>query len=184
MGKRAAVLNHMNERHDDGWGQLYAQSFGPLTRFAQHLGVAAADSEDVVQDAMFRFLARAPGLDPRKNALGLFRRMVYWSAMDYHRRARCRPQTLSSSDGWQPLPSPEQRDCSEEIEERAEVSVALAWVTAELRRLPRDWQVVLVRKGLGYTDEEQAATLGLPVGTLKGWIRQGREYLKAELPRG
>ena len=178
MSERDLLFSQIKAHHEDGWATLYARDFVPLVRFVQHLGVPVADSEDVVQEALIRLLHHAADLDVSRNPLAWLRRVVYSTAMDHHRRARCRPQSLPLPAEWELLAGPEQQRL---LAEQVETRTTLAWLTAGLRHLPMAERAALVRKGLGYTDEEQAAALDLPLGTVKSRIRRGRGRLTAAL---
>ena len=171
-------FSQIKAHHDDGWAALYAHDVIPLARFAQHLGVPVADSEDVVQEALIRLLHHAADLDVSRNPRAWLRRVVYSTAMDYHRRARRRSQSLPLPAEWDLLAGPEQEWL---LTEQAETRATLAWVAMGLRHLPTAERAALLRKGLGYTDAEQAVVLGLPLGTVKSRIRRGRGRLTAAL---
>ena len=178
MSEHDLLFSQIKAQHDDGWAALYVRDFAPLARFAQHLGVPVADSEDVVQEALIRLLRHAADLDVSRNPLAWLRRVVYSTAMDYHRRARRRPQSLPLPADWEVLASSEQERL---LTEQAETRATLAWVAVGLRHLPTAERAALLRKGLGYTDAEQAVALGLPLGTVKSRIRRGRGRLTAAL---
>lgn len=137
-----------------------------VLRWCRRLGGPRVNAEDAAQDVLIvvfqrlRAVHTADALGPW--AFGVTRRVL----ADHRRRA----WVLR----WIPGLSPDRTG----VEGRAELSHAAAEVQALLERLPAAQREAFVLCAVEeYTDEEAAALLAIPVGTLKSRLRLARARL-------
>lgn len=140
----------------------------------------AESAEDAVQDA-FLTLWRQPDSygEERGTVRSWLLAVVHHRAIDLVRRRTHREDRQQALDDALPLP-----DASDTMEQ-AQQNVEGEQVRRALEQLPPDQQrsVMLAYFG-GYTHDEIARQLGLPLGTVKGRLRIGlqkmRGYLRGE----
>jgi RNA polymerase sigma factor (sigma-70 family) len=132
------------------------------------------DAEDVLQ-ATFLVLARRAGSVRQRGAAGSW---LHGVAYRLALKARAAAAARHRREGRAPARAPE--EAADELTWR-EVRQA---VHEELGRLPERHRAALVLCYLeGKTQDEAAAQLGLPKGTLKGRLERGRALLRARLVR-
>jgi RNA polymerase sigma-70 factor (ECF subfamily) len=141
---------------------------------------AGADADDAVQDVFIELWKQAGRYDPRASpelafvALVARRRLI-----DRCRRRRTRPAEEPLVDL---TPQPDEAMPTWEVEDQlAPVRAVLAELPAEQRR------VLLLAVCDGATHPEIAAATGLPLGTVKTYIRRGLLFVRerlGELNRG
>ncbi len=148
---------------------------GPLAyRVARGVLRNTADAEDVAQEALMRAYRRFDRLrDPRRFRAWLVR-ITFRLALDRCRSAKRREQRETI---WaQPLPRPTTEDLAAASEFQAHLDRAL-------EQLPHKMRLVLLLSAMeGYRQEEVAAMLGLPVGTVKSRLFLARKRLAEKLP--
>ena len=142
--------------------------FGVAMRILRQRDLA----EDVVQESFVAAWERAGEFDPvRGSAMAWLVTIVRHRAIDLLRRRGSRADTRSEGDdALLGLAGPET--------ERADRGADLAAhqrCLGELEAQPR--RAVLMSYAYGYTHEELSATLKVPMGTVKSWIRRSLERL-------
>ncbi len=150
---------------------------GPLAyRVARGVLRNTADAEDVAQEALLRAYKGFERLRDRSRFRGWLVRISFRLALDRLRSAKRREQrdTLWSHPAHLPAPA------------NAEDIVASNQFQSHLERaleeLPEKLRLVLLLSAMdGYTIEEIAATVGVPIGTVKSRIFIARKKLAEKL---
>ncbi|KGQ21226.1 sigma-70 family RNA polymerase sigma factor [Thermus filiformis] len=153
----------------------YAPSFLGLFR---RMGLDRATGEDLVQEAFVRVYERAGSFDPRRApARTWLLSLAHHLAVDELRRRRARPRLLE--------PDPEEAEAAFDLPgERLDEEAALDRVRLgeALKVLsPEERAVIQALFYEGYTHEEAAQRLGLPLGTVKTRARRALLKLKEVL---
>ncbi len=129
-------------------------------------------AEDAFQ-AAFLALARRPGAVRDPSAAGWLTRVAYHAALKT--RGRAASDTPLSAEPESPAAGPS------DAAERSELGAVLH---GELNRLPEKYRLPVVLCHLhGFTQQEAAKQLGLPVGTVATRVRRGLGRLRDRLTR-
>jgi RNA polymerase sigma-70 factor (ECF subfamily) len=148
---RAAVRREFEERLAECGTLAY--------RVAQAVLRHSADAEDVAQEALLRAYRRFDRLRDRNRFRAWLVRITFRLALDRARSAKRREQRETL---WaQPVPRPTTEDLAASNEFQA-------YLDRAVEELPDKLRLVLLLSAMeGYTLEEVAATLAVPVGTVK-----------------
>ena len=151
-----------------------ARRHGSLMRvYAAKLLGSEAESDDVVQEAFLTGWRRLGDLDSPAHIRNWLMRIVSHKAID-RMRVRRRHDDI---DDWDP-PAPAE-DSPERI---VEARLQLDAVWEALDRLPPDQRRCwLLRETAGYSYQEIADALDLPVSTVRGLLARARRFLLHEL---
>ena len=179
------LLARCAQGDEAAFAQVYSLTCGKLlavcrTFFSQR-GAHSGEAEEVLQEAYLRIWRSSPQYSPSRG------RPMTWmitvarnAAIDRLRQTRqeravtvdCEgaeeSAQLAEQDGWQQTPA-----------ERCEISHDMERGLCELEDGPR--KAITLAFYLGYTHEELAQELDVPLGTAKSWIRRGLVKLKAGL---
>jgi DNA-directed RNA polymerase specialized sigma24 family protein len=140
---------------------FYQGEYTAAVRLTRALGVAAAATEDVVQEAFVRVHQRWSALD---NPGGYLRTVVVNLCRDWHRR---QGRERRHQTGARPRPP---------------VSLGARELLDVLERLPYRWRAVLVlRYWADWTEAEIAGALRCRPGTVKTLAARGLQRLRKEL---
>jgi RNA polymerase sigma-70 factor, ECF subfamily len=133
----------------------------------------SADAEDVAQEALLRAYHRFDRLrDPRRFRAWLVR-ITFRLALDRCRSAKRREQREIL---WvQPTPAPTTEEVAASNEFQSQLERAIEALPDKLRL------VLLLSAMEGHTNEEVAAMLGVPVGTVKSRLFVARKQLAEKL---
>jgi RNA polymerase sigma-70 factor (ECF subfamily) len=150
---------------------------GPLAfRIAQGVLRNAADAEDVAQEALLKAFRSFHRLRDPQSFRAWLVRITFRMALDRSRSTKRREQreTDWSMPGRRPLPpTAEDLAVSSEFQARLERAV---------EELPEKHRLVLLLSALqGYTLEEIAAMLAIPIGTVKSRLFFARKQLAEKL---
>ncbi|MEX0758413.1 MAG: sigma-70 family RNA polymerase sigma factor [Tistlia sp.] len=149
---------------------LIAREIPHLRRYACFLVGDRARADDLVQDCLERAL-RKRHLWKRHGTLRswLFR-LLYRLHIDAGRSlSRRRTATDAAADAQVSVQWPDQ-----------EPSLQVGDVAFALRRLPEDQQAAILLIGVeGFSYEEAARVLDIPIGTLRSRLSRGRDALRA-----
>jgi RNA polymerase sigma factor (sigma-70 family) len=142
-------------------GLLYERYLPPLQRWARgrlpRWARAAADTDDLVQDALLRSLRGVDAFAPRHSGAfqAYLRQAILNRLRDEIRKVKRRPEPHEDlDDAVDPAPSPVDEAVGRETMARYEAALA------ELK--PEDREAILGRVELGFGYEELAAHLGKP----------------------
>lgn len=150
------------------YDETAAKLFGVALQILRQRDLA----EDVVQESFVTAWERAREFDPvRGSVMSWLTTIVRHRAIDLLRRRASRGDTRSEGDeALLTLASAET-----ERSDRGADLAALQRCLDELEARPR--KVVMMSYVHGYTHEELAAKLEVPIGTIKSWIRRSLERL-------
>ena len=166
-----ADLLAMCDAHPRAFGTLIERHHQALHRYAaRRLGAAEAD--DLVAETFLTAYRRRDRFDPARTDA---RPWLFGIATNLlHRRAREEARMLRAfaRTGLDPVAATEDR-------RHDEAGAAVAGALAALRKEHRD--VLFLHAVSGLTYEEIGEALGVPVGTVKGWLHRAREAAAREL---
>ena len=150
---------------------------GPLAfRVAQGVLRNAADAEDVAQEALLRAYRNFARLREPARFRGWLVRIVFRLALDRWRAAKRREKRETE---WG---QPEQRPAAPTAEELAASSEFQKRLERAMGELPEKLRLVLLLSAIeGYTLEEVAGMLGIPIGTVKSRLFFARKQLAENL---
>jgi RNA polymerase sigma-70 factor, ECF subfamily len=150
---------------------------GPLAfRVAQGVLRNAADAEDVAQEALLRAYQKLDRLRDRTRFRAWLVRITFRLALDRWRSARRRERRETE---WA---LPERRPAPPTAEEIAVSQAFQARVEKALEDLPEKFRLVLLLAPIeGYTLEEVAEMLSVPLGTVKSRLFLARKALAEKL---
>jgi RNA polymerase sigma-70 factor (ECF subfamily) len=150
---------------------------GPLAfRVAQGVLRNAADAEDVAQEALLRAYRKFDRLQDVRRFRGWLVRITFRLALDRWRSTRRRERRETE---WA---LPEQRPAAPTTEEIAATNEFQARLERALDELPEKFRTVLLLAAIqGYTLEEVADMLEVPVGTVKSRVFFARKQLAEKL---
>jgi RNA polymerase sigma-70 factor, ECF subfamily len=150
---------------------------GPLAfRVAQGVLRNAADAEDVAQEALLRAYQKFDRLKDVTRFRAWLVRITFRVALDRWRSARRREQRETD---WA---LPERRPAPPSTEELADSSAFRVRLEKALEELPEKLRLVLLLAAIeGYTLEEVATMLIVPVGTVKSRLFHARKILAEKL---
>jgi RNA polymerase sigma-70 factor (ECF subfamily) len=139
-------------------------------------------AEDLAQETFVKFYFALHQYDPAQPLPPYLYRIAHNLCLDHLRKKKIPtvPLTWEEEDGEpRELPLADGRSAPDELADRAEVQAAIDEALGALPPLYRSALVLRYREGLAYDDI--AATLNLPVGTVKAQLHRGREKLKQKL---
>ena len=166
-----AVLAHAGDR--DAFGELVRRYAGQARRVARSVVANEADADDAAQDGFLAALRNLGRYDPSRPFGPWLMRIVANAATDRRRRQKVRaadqlsPQTPFSG----PLPDREAF--------RRQFRVALETALATLPERRR--MAVVLFDVEGYSHQEIADILDVPVGTVRSDVFHARRALRKEL---
>ena len=135
------------------------------------------EARDVAQEALVRLWEHRSEVD-QVAARGWLLRTVHNLCLDRHRRRAVRGVVVRDPEQAQvhdPDPGPERRALAAVMGGALESALALLDV--------RDRAIVILREVEGFSYDEIARTLGIPLGTLKAALHRSRERLRSSLER-
>jgi RNA polymerase sigma-70 factor (ECF subfamily) len=150
---------------------------GPLAfRVARGVLRNSADAEDVAQEALLRAYRRFDRLRDRNRFRAWLVRIAFRLALDRLRSGKRREQRDTL---WA---QPERQRPAATAEDLAASSEFQAHLENALAELPEKLRLVLMLAAMeGYTTDEVAAIVGIPVGTVKTRIFHARRLLAEKL---
>ncbi len=150
---------------------------GPLAfRVAHGVLRNAADAEDVAQEALLRAYQKFDRLRDATRFRAWLVRITFRLALDRWRTARRREQRETQ---WA---LPDLRPAPPTAEEIADANAFQARLEKALQQLPEKFRMVLLLAAIeGYTLEEVAEMLGIPMGTVKSRLFFARKQLAEKL---
>lgn len=145
---------------------LVARHEAGLRRFLMR--VAAANADDLAQEAFLRAWQRAARFDGRGSYAAWLRSIAWRLFLDRHRHDASRTRAIAASGG-----SEDTVDAG--IEARIDAATLLAALEPEERAC------VILCLGEGWSHSEAAAILGMPLGSLKTRLARATRRCRAML---
>jgi RNA polymerase sigma-70 factor, ECF subfamily len=162
------------EGEDGAFSELYALTNRKMRKTARAVCARGADVEDILQDAYLKIWRNSPNFDPdRSSPISWMSVIVRNTAID---AARIKTLPTTDLDFALSVPEPVQDGGDGFDYDRARPIAATA-----IRQLPDDRQALLT---LAYIDGESRQSLserfGVPVGTIKTWLRRTLETVRTD----
>ena len=150
---------------------------GPLAfRVAYGVLRHAADAEDVAQEALLKAYRNFGRLRERAKFRGWLVRIAFRMALDRWRSVKRREKRET------PGAQPESSAVGPTVEELAASSEFQARLERAMEELPEKFRLVVLLAGIqGYTLDEIAGMLGIPMGTVKSRLFFARRKLAEKL---
>jgi len=166
------LIARAGEGEDAAFTELYALTSRKMRKTARTVCARGTEVEDILQDAYLKIWRNAPNFDPdRSSPISWMSVIVRNTAIDTFRL-----KTLPTTDLDLALLVPEPTPDSDFDYDRARPIAATA-----IRQLPEDRQALL---SLAYIDGESRQSLserfGVPVGTIKTWLRRTLETVRTD----
>lgn len=148
---------------------------GYVLETLRRLGVARADVEDIAHDVFLAVLKQLDTYDPSRPVKPWLFGFAFRVASQYRRKAR----------RLEPLESPERIvDTAERPDAQVEKARKRQMVQLVLDEIEMDRRAVFVLHDIdGFTGEEIARTLTIPLGTVYSRLRLAREDFAAKMKR-
>lgn len=163
--------------HADAWDQILDRYARRIWAIALQFATDRSEAEDLCQDIFLRLYQNLHRYRGEVPFAGWALRVSRNLCIDHYRRRRRLHTAISLSDELlEELPD----DGS--LQRRAEQREELLLVMRALREMPEDFAIALVLRDLqGWTYEEVATFLELPLGTVKSRIHRARLELGRRL---
>ncbi len=172
-----ALVGRARAGDGDAFAQLYAPHERRLFQLAYRLTANREDAADVVQETLLRAYLRL-GQFRGESSFGVWvRRVLVNACLDLLRRRKSRREVVLAprNDLHNPLTDAPDPGAQAELEQ---LETRFAVVTA-LRLMPPEARLILALRDLeGYTQEEVAAFMDLPVGTVKSRHSRARRQAR------
>ena len=166
------LIARAGDGEDAAFSELYALTSRKMRKTARAVCARGAELEDILQDAYLKIWRNAPNFNPDRSS------PISWMAVIVRNTAidALRLKTLPTTDLDLALLVPEPVPDSDFDYDRARPIAATA-----IRQLPDDRQALL---SLAYIDGESRQSLsdrfGVPVGTIKTWLRRTLETVRTD----
>jgi len=169
-------------------GEFEALAFehlGALHAFARRLTHDAADAEDLVQEALLKAFRAFDGFQRGSNAKAWLFRILKNTFITEWRKKKVRPTTVDFdvvADRHDALLDELQVLRLENPEEALDRAVLAEDVEDGLRDMATEYRLVVVLCLVqGFTYQEAADALEVPIGTVMSRLHRGRKFLQARL---
>ncbi|HEX5259275.1 MAG TPA: sigma-70 family RNA polymerase sigma factor [Sphingomicrobium sp.] len=176
-GDLVSLLGAVSNGDRDAFATLYARSSAKLYGICLRLLGSEAEAQDVLQEVYVTVWQKAERFDSTRAS------PITWLAVLARNKAidRLRRRALASEDLEEALEIEDGGPTAFEIVEKAQDETRLGLCLDELEERARK----MIRTAFldGVTYPELAAREGVPVGTMKSWIRRGLQQLRRCLDR-
>jgi RNA polymerase sigma-70 factor (ECF subfamily) len=170
----------MDLRHPDAFSRIYDEHGRSVYVAAMRILGNPAHAQDVTHDVFLRLWRHPEKFDSRRGDLGPYLRLMARSrALDVYREGQAAGR---ASDRLKVAISVDEPRSDARPDAEAQVRDERALVRAALRELPDPQREALVLAYWGgFTADEVARRVGIPLGTAKSRIRLGMAKLRAEI---
>jgi RNA polymerase sigma-70 factor, ECF subfamily len=151
-----------------------------LYRLARYLTGRDADAEDLVQETYARAFAGADRFVPGTNVKAWLFRILRNTFISDHRRRRASP-IVAAPDVIDRAPAPEETWLRDDLELDRLRKVVGAEIEAALLTLGEEARTVVLLDLEDLSEQEIAAVLDCPVGTVKSRLSRARAALRERL---
>lgn len=154
-----------------------------LYNFALRLTTDPSDAEDLVQDTIVKAFRFFSSFENGTNAKAWLFRILKNSFINNYRKTSKRPQQVDYDEVSSYYESVRaERTETTDLESLMFRELMDDEMSVALKQLPEDFRtVVLLCDVEGYTYEEIANMLDVPIGTIRSRLHRGRNLLKTEL---
>jgi RNA polymerase sigma-70 factor, ECF subfamily len=153
---------------------LCARHAPRVERLARHILRDPEDARDAAQEALAKLCVRLRQFRGESQFSTWLHRLVVNTCRDVGERQRTRTH--------EPLPEELGADLEHDPARGVRISELRRELCDSLEGISRDQaQVIVLKDALGYTFEEIAAAVGMPVGTAKCHAHRGRNRLREQL---
>ena len=179
MSDLEATVERCRRGDEAAWDALVGATIGPLYRLAAGYAATAAEAEELTQEIYLKLWQNLEHYRPGSNFMAWAWRVARNLLVDAYRRSRReRRQAWLDPDILDRLPA------SDDPHAAAQRRQQLALVAQSLRRLDEELaELVLLRDFAGWSYQEIAEALGLPLGTVKSRLNRARLLLAEEVER-
>ncbi len=158
----------------DAFEELLLKYEKPIFNYAYRLTYKKADAEDLTQETFLRLYDKRKTLDPEKGAKNWLYAVATNIAYDlFRKRKRANELPLEGNEEAETIAD---REAYHHIERAKDIEAAID----RLKPKYKSALVLFYKEDFSY--EEIAASMEIPVNTVKTYIRRGKEALKELLP--
>jgi len=176
-------LTQKEIQKQDEFGREMIPHLDALYNFALRLTSDPTDAEDLVQDTIVKSYRFFNSYEKGTNAKAWLFRILKNSYINNYRRDSKRPQQVDYdevSTFYETIRAA--RTDTSDLEDRMYRELLDDDINGALEDLPEDFRtVVLLCDVEGFTYEEIANMLDVPIGTIRSRLHRGRNLLKAQL---
>lgn len=176
------LTKHEVKKQDDFNDEIIPH-LDALYNFALRLTSDPNDSEDLVQDTVVKAYRFFSSYEKGTNAKAWLFRILKNSYINNYRKKSKKPQQVDYDEvsTFYETVRAERTDTSD-LEDKIYRELMDDDITGALEQLPEDFRtVVLLCDVEGFTYEEIANMLDVPIGTIRSRLHRGRNLLKAQL---
>lgn len=176
------LTKHEVKKQDDFNDEIIPH-LDALYNFALRLTSDPNDSEDLVQDTVVKAYRFFGSYEKGTNAKAWLFRILKNSYINNYRKKSKKPQQVDYDEvsTFYETVRAERTDTSD-LEDKMYRELMDDDITGALEQLPEDFRtVVLLCDVEGFTYEEIANMLDVPIGTIRSRLHRGRNLLKAQL---
>jgi RNA polymerase sigma-70 factor, ECF subfamily len=178
-----AELTKKEIRKQEDFNEEIIPHLDALYNFALRLTTDPNDAEDLVQDTIVKSYRFFNSYEKGTNAKAWLFRILKNSYINNYRKQSKKPQEVDYDEvsTFYETVRAERTDTSD-LEDRMYRELMDDDITGALEELPEDFRtVVLLCDVEGFTYEEIANMLDVPIGTIRSRLHRGRNLLKTEL---
>jgi RNA polymerase sigma-70 factor (ECF subfamily) len=179
----ATIVGYALRRNEAAARELVRRFERPVFNLILRMVRDRSSAEDLTQDALLKVFRNLHTFDPALRLGAWILRIAHNTAIDHLRRARhdLLPLDYRDEEAGEPVSArlPADTPTPEQIANQASLATAL---DAALDRLRPEYRAMLIlrfQEDLDYSDIAQVT--GRPLGTVKTFIRRGRQALAREL---
>lgn len=182
----SAIIRFFRRRptDKDRFESLLRPHIESLYRMAYRWTQSQDHAEDLVQDVLIKVAGRVEEMEQLDNLKSWLLRIMYNRYVDDYRRQRASPIDTRHS-GWAPETESEDdftpdliQDAIDPVQPIARQELRLSLHKALAQLDPEQRELVLLQDVEGYSAEEAAAIMDIPLGTAKSRLHRARERLK------
>ncbi len=178
-----AELTKHEIRKQEDFNEEIIPHLDALYNFALRLTTDPNDAEDLVQDTIVKAYRFFSSYEKGTNAKAWLFRILKNSYINNYRKKSKKPQQVDYDEvsTFYETVRAERTDTSD-LEDKMYRDLMDDDITGALEELPEDFRtVVLLCDVEGFTYEEIANMLDVPIGTIRSRLHRGRNLLKAQL---
>ncbi len=165
--------------------QLVFEHLGSMQAFALRLARDPADADDLVQEACLRAYRFFDRFERGTNIKAWLFRILKNTFINAYRKKRSQPHSMDFDEiagTYEQLIDDTRVSRLQNPEEALGNSVMLEDVQAGMGEMPEEYRVVVHLCLIeGFTYQESADTLDIPIGTVMSRLHRGRKFLQVRL---